>query len=169
MKRLIKMKRLLLILLICNLAVVNGHAFTLPDTYLTAPSDTTRYGEDSDEAENDTINRNPKNLAQGVDAITMVLERRYKAYNEYFTKKWHDHLFIQAGIGFEQMVPPSEGYKFNTLGAVNLGVGKQFNKYNTVRLMFHGAWGYQQSKDRLFTKLGIRLDHNSSRRAYEIA
>ena len=62
MKRLIKMKRLLLILLICNLAVVNGHAFTLPDTYLTAPSDTTRYGEDSDEAENDTINRNPKNM-----------------------------------------------------------------------------------------------------------
>ena len=166
MKRLIKMKRLLLILLICNLAVVNGHAFTLPDTYLTAPSDTTRYGEDSDEAENDTINRNPKNLAQGVDAITMVLERRYKAYNEYFTKKWHDHLFIQAGIGFEQMVPPSEGYKFNTLGAVNLGVGKQFNKYNTVRLMFHGAWGYQQSKDRLFTKLGIRLDHNFSLSSY---
>ena len=166
MKRLIKMKRLLLILLICNLAVVNGHAFTLPDTYLTAPSDTTRYGEDSDEAENDTINRNPKNLAQGVDAITMVLERRYKAYNEYFTKKWHDHLFIQAGIGFEQMVPPSEGYKFNTLGAVNLGVGKQFNKYNTVRLMFHGAWGYQQSKDRLFTKLGIRLDHNFSLTSY---
>ena len=166
MKRLIKMKRLLLILLICNLAVVNGHAFTLPDTYLTAPSDTTRYGEDSDEAENDTINRNPKNLAKGVDAITMVLERRYKAYNEYFTKKWHDHLFIQAGIGFEQMVPPSEGYKFNTLGAVNLGVGKQFNKYNTVRLMFHGAWGYQQSKDRLFTKLGIRLDHNFSLSSY---
>ena len=64
------------------------------------------------------------------------------------------------------MVPPSEGYKFNTLGAVNLGVGKQFNKYNTVRLMFHGAWGYQQSKDRLFTKLGIRLDHNFSLTSY---
>ena len=166
MKRQNNMKRILLILLICNLAVVNGHAFTLPDAYPTAPSDTTRYGEDSDEAENDTVNRNPKNLAKGVDAITMVLERRYKAYNEYFTKKWHDHLFIQVGIGFEQMVPPSEGYKFNTLGAVNLGVGKQFNKYNTVRLMFHGAWGYQQSKDRLFTKLGIRLDHNFSLSSY---
>ena len=166
MKRQNNMKRILLILLICNLAVVNGHAFTLPDAYPTAPSDTTRYGEDSDEAENDTVNRNPKNLAKGVDAITMVLERRYRAYNEYFTKKWHDHLFIQAGIGFEQMVPPSEGYSFNTLGAVNLGVGKQFNKYNTVRLMFHGAWGYQQSKDRLFTKLGIRLDHNFSLTSY---
>ena len=166
MKRQNNMKRILLILLICNLAVVNGHAFTLPDAYPTAPSDTTRFGEDSDEAENDTVNRNPKNLAKGVDAITMVLERRYRAYNEYFTKKWHDHLFIQAGIGFEQMVPPSEGYSFNTLGAVNLGVGKQFNKYNTVRLMFHGAWGYQQSKDRLFTKLGIRLDHNFSLTSY---
>jgi hypothetical protein len=43
-KRLINMKRILLILLICNLAVLSGHAFTLPDTYLTVPSDTTRYG-----------------------------------------------------------------------------------------------------------------------------
>ena len=160
------MKRILLILLICNLAVVGGHAFTLPDTYLTAPSDTTRYGEDGDEESNDTTIRMPLNRAKGVDAITLVLERRYKAYNETFTKKWHDHLFIQAGLGFEQMVPSGDNYSFNTLGAVNLGVGKQFNKYNTLRLMFHGAWGYQQSKDRLFTKLGIRLDHNFSLSSY---
>ena len=159
-------KRILLILLICSVAVLNGHAFTLSDAYLTAPSDTTRYGEDSDEENNDTINRNPQNRATGVDAITLVLEKRYKAYNEEFTKKWHDHLFIQAGVGLEQMVSSGKGYNFNTLSAVNLGVGKQFNKFNTLRLMFHGAWGYQQSKDRLFTKLGIRLDHSFSLSSY---
>ena len=160
------MKRILLILLICNVAIVSGHAFTLPDTYLTAPSDTTRFGEDSDEENNDTITRNPKNRAEGVDAITLVMERRYKAYGEDFTKKWHDHLFLQAGVGLEQMASSGKGYSFNALSAVNLGIGKQFNKFNTLRLMFHGAWGYQQSKDRLFTKFSLRLDHSFSLSSY---
>ena len=156
------MKRILLILLICNVTLASGHAFTLSMDELTAPSDTTRYGEDSDEATNDTINRQAKNRAEGVDAIMLVMERRYKAYNEEFTKKWHDHLFIQAGLGFEKMASAGAGYQFNTLSAFNLGVGQQFNKFNTLRLMFHGAWGYQQSKDRLFTKFGLRLDHTFS-------
>ena len=162
MKRQNNMKRILLILLICNVTLASGHAFTLSMDELTAPSDTTRYGEDSDEATNDTINRQAKNRAEGLDAIQLVMERRYKAYNEEFTKKWHDHLFIQAGLGFEKMASAGAGYQFNTLSAFNLGVGKQFNKFNTLRLMFHGAWGYQQSKDRLFTKFGLRLDHTFS-------
>jgi hypothetical protein len=101
-----------------------------------------------------------------VDAITLVMERRYKAYGEDFTKKWHDHLFLQAGVGLEQMASSGKGYSFNALSAVNLGIGKQFNKFNTLRLMFHGAWGYQQSKDRLFTKFSLRLDHSFSLSSY---
>lgn len=160
------MKRILLILLVCNACALCGHAYNPSDDYLTVPSDTTRYGEDSDEATNDTLARNPKNRAVGVDAISLALEKRYKAYGEEFTKKWHDHLFLQAGVGLEQMASSGKGYSFNTLSAVNLGVGKQFNKFNTLRLMFHGAWGYQQSKDRLYTKFGLRLDHSFSLSSY---
>ena len=160
------MKRILLILLICNVMVAKGYASPQIGMNTTLPSDTTRFGEDLDEASTDTLVRNPKNRATGVDAISLVMERRYKAYGEEFTKKWHDHLFFQVGVGMEQMASSGKGYDFNTLSAVNLGIGKQFNKFNTLRLMFHGAWGYQQSKDRLFTKFALRLDHAFSLSSY---
>ena len=161
------MKKKLLILLLCSLAwnVAAARKVLLSD-YVVVQRDTTVFGEDDDESANDTITRTKRNLASGMDAMDYIMEKRYRSNGEVFTRKWDDHLFLQVGLGVEQMVPPGKGYSFNTLSAVNVGVGKQFNKFNSFRLSFKGAWGYQQSKDRLFTKFGLQLDHMFSLSSY---
>ena len=161
------MTKKLLILLLCSLTwnVATARIVLLPD-YTIVPRDTTVFGEDDDESANDTITRTKRNLASGMDAMDYIMEKRYRSNGEVFTRKWDDHLFLQVGLGVEQMVPPGKGYSFNTLSAVNIGIGKQFNKFNSFRLSLKGAWGYQQSKDRLFTKYGLQLDHLFSLSSY---
>lgn len=156
-----------LILLLCSLAfqMATARLAVMPD-YTIAARDTTTFGEDDDEAVTDTIQRTRRNLATGMNALDYIMERRYKSNGEEFTRKWDDHLFLQVGMGVEQMVPPGDGYSFNTLSSVHVGVGKQFNKYNSFRLLLKGAWGYQQAKDRLFTKYGVQLDHLYSLSSY---
>ncbi len=152
-------KRILLILLLFSSLGGKAIGSTNFNNYLIAPSDTTRFGEDTDEETGDTIVRKPVNRAEGIDAIRLVLEKRYKSYGEDFTRKWDDHLYVQAGLGVEQMIPSGKGYEFNALTKLNIGLGKQFNKYNSIRLMLSGAWGYQQAKDRMFTIFGVNVDH----------
>lgn len=169
-------RRILLILLLCSTTL----AFAVcpldiePNRIDVAPRDTTDFGEDNDDIEpvkpakdKKTATEEKKEIQRtGFDAMEYILSRRHVPYGEEFIKKWDDHLFIQVGLGLEKMVPPSDNYSFNTLSAVQVGIGKQFNRYNTARLTFHGAWGYQKGKDRLFTKFGVRLDHLFSLSSY---
>lgn len=161
-------RKQLLILLLCSVFATLTQARTMPVITWSdvAPRDTTDLGEDDDEAEGEKAVKTKQNKAEGLNALDYILERRYRGYGEEFTKKWDDHLFIQVGLGLEQMIPPADNYRFNTLSSVHVGVGKQFNRYNSARLTFQGAWGYQQSKDRLFTKYGLRLDHLFSFSSY---
>ena len=154
------MKRIVLILLLSSFLSLNADARSwMPRDVMTTPRDTTQYGEDDDEAVADTVKRTKRNIAEGFNALDFVMGHRYRAYGEEFTPKWHDHLFFQAGLGALQMVPPNDGYRFNALTMLQVGVGKQFNKLNSARVLFHGAWGYQQAKDRRFTNYGVRLEH----------
>jgi len=168
-----KRRRLLLILLLSSTLLSFASPRVLESMHLNiAPRDTTDFGEDDDEddvkvvkkADADKPTEKPK--IEGMNAMDYALSRRHRAYGEEFGKSWDDHLFVQAGLGLERMVAPSDNYRFNTLSAVHVGVGKQFNRYSTARVLFQGAWGYQQGKDRLFTKFGVRLEHLYSLSSY---
>ena len=162
-------RRILQILLLCSatMAFAARPIAKEPARIDVAPRDTTDFGEDNDDVElvkptkeqgKEGEEKKPIERT-GFDAMEYALSRRYHAMGEEFGKEWYDHLFIQAGVGLEQMVPPASNYRFKTLTAVNVGIGKQFNRYNSARLTLHGAWGYQDGKDRLFTKYGVRLEH----------
>lgn len=114
---------------------------------------------DESELGNDTIGKTHANLATGIDGMKELLEGRYLNKGESFTKKWYDHLFLQTGIGAEMMVPPGDNYRFDPLTTVHVGVGKQLNKLNAVRLTFVGGLGYQKEVDRMLYKVGGRIDH----------
>ena len=166
-------KILLLSFLLCSSVLLLGaHNQANHSDYYVAPPDTTEFGEELDDAgivkQKKETNKKEvdKSKRTGFDALEYIMERRYLGYGEEFTKKWDDHLFVEAGLGLEKMVAPSDNYRFNTLSAVHVGVGKQFDRYNSARLTFQGAWGYQQGKDRLFTKYGLRLDHLFSLSSY---
>ncbi len=174
---LMKIRTLLLTLLLCSTVLAFAaprHIAILPTNYDVAPRDTTDFGEDNDDVEpvkagqdkQKDSNKTKPEEREGYDALKYTLSSRFRANGEEFTKKWDDHLFIQAGLGLQQMAPPSDSYKFNTLTAVQLGVGKQFNKLHSARAVFDFAWGYQQGRDRLFTKYGLRLEHLFSLSSY---
>lgn len=154
------MKRLLLTLLLSSALTLMAEARCwMPRDVLVAPRDTTQYGEDDDESATDTVQRTKRNIAEGMNGLDYLMAHRYMANGEEFTPKWYDHVFLQAGLGMMQMMPPNDAYRFNALTMVQGGIGKQFNKLNSARLLFHGAWGYQQAKDRRFTNYGVRLEH----------
>lgn len=88
-----------------------------------------------------------------------VLDHRYLVYGDSIKSHWYDNLFIQAGAGVEQMAPPASNYRFNPLTTAHLGVGLQLSRLSTVRLMMHGALGYQQDYDRMFARLGAKVDY----------
>ena len=169
-------RRILLILLLCSTTL----AFAVcpldiePNRIDVAPRDTTDFGEDNDDVEPVQTAKDKKKEGEekkeiqrtGFDALQYTLSRRHRAFGEEFGKRWDDHLFLQAGVGMEKMAAPSDNYRINALTSVHLGVGKQFNRYNSARLLFQGAWGYQEGKDRLFTKYGARLEHLFSLSSY---
>lgn len=109
----------------------------------------------------DTTFKSRKNIAkQNKEFNAVELEnKRYHAFDDTFTKKWYDHLFLQVGAGIEQMVPPAENYQFDGLTTGQIGIGKQFNKYHSLRALINGAFGYQRDKDHFFIRLGGRVDH----------
>ena len=156
------------ILIICQAltAVVygrTGNAIDIPANKNVVVSDS--IPEDESALGADTI-KNGKNIAKGTNAMDYLLERRYLADGETFTKRWDDHLFVEAGAGVDQMVPPCAGYKFNALTVAHLGVGKQFSKLHSARVLLNGAFGYQQDKDRLYYRMGVTADHLFSLTSY---
>ncbi|MCI5855039.1 MAG: hypothetical protein MR005_05835 [Prevotella sp.] len=126
-----------------------------------------------DSLDDETIERNKakngKNSAAkngDFNAMNYILDKRWRAWGEDFTKRWDDHLFVEVGGGLEQMVPPAKDYHFNAITLAHFAVGKQFDRYHTARLTFNGGWGYQQETDRVFTKMGVKLDHLFSLSSY---
>lgn len=132
----------------------------------TALSSTATALKDTVAAPKDTVAKTRNNTAKGLNALQYVMEGRYLPHGDRFTRRWDDHLFIEAGAGVEQMVPPGSGYRFSPLTSVHIGVGKQLNRLHSLRLIAHGAFGYQQDKDVVFTKMGGRIDHLFSLSSY---
>ena len=139
---------------------VSSHEETIRSTLVLLP-DTTEYGEDTDLKTNDTIVKTYKNLAEGTfNALDHVMDTRYLAPGDSLNKpRWYRDLFLQVGMGIENMFPPTKGYKFNTLNTFHFGVGKQLGKHHSLRLLVNAALGYQQDYDRMYLRVGGQFDH----------
>ena len=129
------------------------HTMLPPDTVID------RYDYDEVEMQADSLAKSRRNLTKGRDISKYILEGRYHKYGDLFSNKWYNHLFIQAGAGMERIVPPTSSYKYDALSAFQLGLGKQVSSLSTVRLLFHGEYGYQRHYDYSFYKLGVRADY----------
>lgn len=87
-----------------------------------------------------------------------ILDRRYRPENDS-SLKWYRNLFLQAGVGIEQMVPPKGNYHFDALTQAHGALGIQLNSYHSLRGVLHASLGYQKEYDRMFAKIGGRIDH----------
>ena len=119
-----------------------------------------------DGAAGDTLGKSRKNYAKGFNALDYVMGHRYLNRGETFGKKWYDHIFIEAGAGVNQMVPPVSDYHFNPLTTASLSVGKQFSKVSSLRLGLQGAFAFQHEKEKMFYRYGMKLDYLYSLTSY---
>lgn len=144
-------RRIYATLSIAAMAVTMASATSLPNDSIANTG-----GEDM--AEGDTIRKSRQNTATGLNALDYLLERRYRRQGELFTKKWYDHLFLEAGAGVQETVPASDDYEILPMTVVHVGLGKQFNAMHTLRLSMSGAVGYQKEKYHRFMRVGVDAD-----------
>lgn len=135
---------------------------------ITVDNDTISLDDMEDGMEKDTVKVVHKNYAKEFNAYRHVkyYDKRFLEYGDQFTKKWDDHLYIEAGAGVVQMIPPSDNYKFNPLTTASLAVGKQFNKYHSARLSMYIGYGYQQRTNTTFRRFGFKADYLFSLSSY---
>ena len=107
----------------------------------------------------DTVAKTRENKATGFNALDYILERRYLSRGDEFGGPWYSHLFVEAGMGAEQLSAPADDYRFNTLTTVRMGVGKTLNRLHALRLSLYAGFGFQESTNMLLGKAGGRLDH----------
>lgn len=89
----------------------------------------------------DTVGKSRKNYATEFNALKYVLEKRYRGYDDKFTKRWDDHLFLEFGAGIHK----NTGYgnfHVSPLTTAHLGIGKQFSRLHSARLTFGVGSGY---------------------------
>ncbi len=161
----LKLKNLHLCFIVLLLHIVlqaTAADITIPEKrqYLELPPDTTRYGEDIDGIEQDTITKTRKEL-QGnfFDALDYTLDTRYMAYGDSLkNRKWYQDMFLQMGLGSEQILPVIDGYRISPLTTFHIGFGKQLGRYTSFRFLAHGGISYQQDMDRLYLRGGGNLD-----------
>lgn len=167
-----KMKNKFLLMALLCACVVHASAQINTDSLLQIynEADTTEYGEENPFMKGDTLkNRNPQNKAQergDFYGLDYVMERRFLAHGEQFTRRWDDHLFLEVGAGMEQLVAPSKAYHINPLTSVHLGIGKQFHKYHSIRFLVEGDYGYRRKYHQIFYKFSGKLDYLFSLSSY---
>lgn len=154
-----------LLLLAMLAAPTQGAVLCSRDVTAALPADTLSL-DDMEESDNDSIGKSRKNMATNFNALKYVLDKRYHGYGDTFTRKWDDHLYLLFGLGASQMVPPTDDYHFNTLSTVQIGVGKEMNKYNSVRLILQNSFGYQQDRDITLNRIGLTAEHLFSLSSY---
>lgn len=109
--------------------------------------------------DNDTIAKTRYNLVpDSLNAMDYILEKRYKVYNDKFTRRWDDHLFLEFGGGMH-FDTQTGGTDLSPLTSVNLGVGKQFNKYHSVRLNGEAGLGYLRRDKHTYARLTVTADY----------
>ncbi len=112
-----------------------------------------------DEATKDSTLITRRNVAAGFNSLDYLLEDRYLAHGDHFIKSWNDHLFLETGLGAENIIAPTDDYKFTPVTSAKIGFGKQLNERNTIRLSTFGGFAYQKEENFYMIKLGGKLDH----------
>ena len=105
----------------------------------------------------DTTTKTRQNLAKEFNALKYIMERRYRGYNDQFTKRWDDHLFIDFGAGIHQDV----GYdskNLSPLTTAHVSIGKQFSRLHTARLNFGAGFGYYEGSKTTYSRIGVSAD-----------
>ena len=93
------------------------------------------------------------------DYAKYIMDIRDRGINEDNHKHWFDNLYLQAGAGAEQIIPFSDNFRFDPMTTGHFAVGIQVGKYNSFRLKVHGGLGYQKYYDRMYGRLGFKVDH----------
>lgn len=159
-----KSKAATLLLSLIGIAI-GAQASTMQPTMTELGNDTIAL-DDIEESDNDTVGKSRLNTANNFNALRYVLDKRYHGHGDQFTKRLNDHLYILFGLGTTQMVAPEKGYRFNTLTTIQLGAGKEFTEYHSVRVILQNSFGYQQDRDISFNRLGATVDHLFSLSSY---
>ncbi len=110
----------------------------------------------------DTTMMSRINRAEGkgaVNALNYVLHDTYEPYNHTFDNHWYDHIYVGASMGMEKIHPQTSTYSFRTLSQVNLLVGKELDKKNSLRLSLGGGWGYMKETEKWLRRAQMRLDY----------
>ena len=166
------MKKLLIMVACLYVTGIGSSLAANSSDFLASPGDTVvvrNYDEiDEEELQRDTVAQKHQNTATGFNALDYVLDGRYRKYRygEEFTRRWDDHLFLEAGASVEKIVPPASSYSFDVLTGAHVGVGKQFSPLHSLRLSLGFSYGYQRFFDTGIAKLYGRLDYLLSLSSY---
>lgn len=172
------MKKTILLVTLMLMIATGSKGVVLPKPVVdyTLPSDTTKWGEDDDDDDTEKVEPTRLNMAKGFNARDYIMENRFVPEGETFKaqrdsasflKRFSDHMFVQAGVGLEKILPPpSSEFEIDAMTKFQIGVGKHFSKLNTLRLLFDGAFGYQRAKNLTFQKMSLKLDHLYSLSSY---
>lgn len=111
----------------------------------------------------DTIKMSRENIARkehnSVNAIDYILDDRFSRNNETFAKGFWSHTYLGAGLGLDFIVPQSDNYRLKQISQLSLSIGKELNKFHTLRLTLGGGWGYLESKEHWLMRGSARLDY----------
>lgn len=70
------------------------------------------------------------------NVIRYVLENRYYVSGDEFTKKWYDHLYLEASAGTEKFIGDNDSrHQFKHIPVLGLSLGKQFSPLHSARAM----------------------------------
>lgn len=115
--------------------------------------------DDMEESDNDSTGKSRLNTASNFNALRYVLDKRYHGYGDRFIKKFDDHLYVLFGLGTSQFVETDDSYHINAQTTARLGVGKDFNEYHSLRLVFQNSFGYQRDRDIAYNRFGVTAEH----------
>ena len=99
-------------------------------------------------------------LRGDTDYRRFVMDTRYMAYGDTLAmKKWYSGLFLQAGMGGEDFVKTGKGEELQPQTTFFGAIGKQLNKYHSLRLRGQGAIGYTKKSEHLYLRASAIADH----------
>lgn len=111
-------------------------------------------------AQSDSAITSSKTTATGFNSLEYLMAKRYVPQSETFRKRWYDHLYMEVGLDVEHVFSPSPDFKFTPATMGKLAIGKQFNKYNSLRVSGIAGYTYQKDPYNFYMmKIGGRLDH----------
>lgn len=105
----------------------------------------------------DTTPKPRRNYATEFNALDYILENRYHNYGDKFTKRWDDHLYLEFGAGVHSDIHKGRG-DLSPLTMALLGVGKQFNRYHSLRLKFGLGYGFFEGSRKNFARATANVD-----------